>query len=230
MKKKDIIIVLCALVIASFFVWYGNYVRQDNRLAPEIRPEQPENNMPIEAVFSLGNETAPVVIEVFSTYGCFFCARYYVDTIEQFITEYVNTGKVRLVYHHFDFIDPARDMDVSLATQATFCANDQNASWEYKDKLFAVLMTDEAIRANEQEYLIQIAQNLNLNVADFRNCLESQKHLELIRSKSRDIMDRGINSTPATFLNGEMIVGADGNNLGAMPFSMLQERIEAVLP
>jgi len=48
-----------------------------------------------------GSPAAPVVMEVYTDYQCPSCRAFYMDVMPQFIKEYVETGKVRVLHRDF---------------------------------------------------------------------------------------------------------------------------------
>ena len=50
---------------------------------------------------SLGSKTAPILIDLFSDFQCPACKRLHDETMPSVIADYVNKGKVLLVYHDF---------------------------------------------------------------------------------------------------------------------------------
>jgi protein-disulfide isomerase len=48
-----------------------------------------------------GSQTAPVTCELYTDYECPHCAAFYLETLPQFATRYVETGKVRLIHRDF---------------------------------------------------------------------------------------------------------------------------------
>ncbi len=81
-----------------------------------------------------GDANAPITIVEFSDFQCPFCARFYTQTLGQIEREYIDTGKVKLVYKDFPLnsIHP----NAQKAAEAARCAGEQNKFWEYHDKLF----------------------------------------------------------------------------------------------
>ena len=81
----------------------------------------------------LGNAfTAPVTIIDFSDFQCYLCARY-VKTTEPIIKEeYIDTGKVVLVFKHL----PNRGFDSMEASIAAQCANEQKKFWDFHKLLY----------------------------------------------------------------------------------------------
>ena len=47
---------------------------------------------------TLGNENAPVKIKIFSSLTCPHCASFHTEIVPKIVKEYVNSGKVRLIF------------------------------------------------------------------------------------------------------------------------------------
>ena len=54
----------------------------------------------------LGDPKAPVTIIEYGDYQCPFCGKFFSETEPLIRSEYVNTGKVRMVYRNFAFLGP----------------------------------------------------------------------------------------------------------------------------
>jgi protein-disulfide isomerase len=83
---------------------------------------------------SLGDPNAPVTIIEFSDFQCPYCRRFWEQTLPQLKSEYIDTGKVRLVYRDYPLstIHPG----ALPAAMAAGCANEQGKFWEYHDQIF----------------------------------------------------------------------------------------------
>ena len=88
------------------------------------------------------------------------------------------------------------------ASEAAHCALDQGKYWEYRDYLFA--NQDNQFSDN----LIEYAQDLNLNVDQFKNCLNTSKYRSLVQDNYNEGLESGITVTPTFFINNKTIVGA----------------------
>jgi protein-disulfide isomerase len=84
---------------------------------------------------------------------------------------------------------------------ASLCADDQDAYWDYHDKLFS----SEVLT---RETFVQYATDLNLDVEEFTACLDSGKHDEFISQDMDFAINLGVQSTPTFFINGLAVVGA----------------------
>ncbi len=165
----------------------------------------------------LGDENAPLLIEVYSDYQCPFASRYYIEDIRLVIKDYINTGKARLVYRELAFEGERSEW----AAEAARCANDQGKFWEFHDKIFQDRYSAENTDIYEKDNLKKIAQSLGLDVCEFNQCLDSDKYVSLIKEETQNNLDQRINGTPTTFLNGVRMVNEEGESWGALPYEDL---------
>ena len=144
-----------------------------------------------------GPADAPVTIIEFSDFQCPYCSRA-VATIKKLEESY--PGKIRVVYRDFPLtsIHP----QAARAAEAAACANEQGKFWAMHDSLFG--QQDKLQEAD----LKQRAVDLGLDTAAFNRCLESGRETAQWQKDQAEGERYGVQSTPAFFVNGRMIVGA----------------------
>jgi protein-disulfide isomerase len=154
-----------------------------------------------------GGAKAPVTIIEFSDYQCPFCGRAE-GTVDQVMKTYGD--KVRLVYR--DFPLPMHPQ-ARPASEAANCANAQGKFWEYHARLFAnqTALTEDKLK----EY----AKDLGLDTAKFEQCLAQKPFKAAIDKDIEDGSKVGVTGTPAFFINGRMLSGAQ-------PFDKFKEVID----
>src|SRR5688572_13499468 len=81
----------------------------------------------------MGDANARVTIIEFGDYQCPVCRLFWKETLPRIRKEYIDTGKVKLVFR--DFPLPVHSMAVPAA-MATECAEDQGRFWEFHDKVY----------------------------------------------------------------------------------------------
>ncbi len=179
--------------------------------APAAQPQFTRYDIPTEGYPGLGPDDAKIVIVEFSDFQCPYCRRFHDETYQALLDAY--PGQIRFVYRNLPLtsIHPA----AMPAAVASLCANDQNAYWDYHEKLFSSEALDEAT-------FIQYAADLSLNVDEFTACLASGKHDEFIQTDMDFAIELGVQSTPTFFVNGLAIVGAQ-------PLSSFQQLIDKEL-
>jgi len=146
---------------------------------------------------ALGPESAPVTVVEFSDFQCPYCARA-APVVKQLHERYPDS--VRIVYRHFplDSVHP----QARPAAEASLCAADQDRFWEYHDVLF------ENARQLGEADLIRYAEELGLDMADFRTCLKEGRHARQVERDLEAGRRAGVTGTPSFFVNGRMLGGA----------------------
>ncbi len=142
-----------------------------------------------------GPADAPVTIISFSDYECPFCKRAE-ETVHQVLAAYPD--KVRFVHRDFplDFHAHARP-----AAQAARCAEEQGKFWEMHEKLFATDdLSDDGLKA--------LAKGVVADAAKFDECFASGKYKDAIDKDVQAGASVGVTGTPAFFVNGRSLTGA----------------------
>ncbi len=145
---------------------------------------------------SLGPANAPITIVEFSDFQCPFCKRVE-PTLKQVRDKYGDN--VRLVY--MDFPLPMHNHALDAA-KAGRCAAEQGKFWPFHDALFA-----DQSKESPQD-LKATAKALGLNTTKFDACLDQAKYEAGVRADMEEGRVLGIDGTPAFFVNGRMLVGA----------------------
>ena len=145
----------------------------------------------------VGPVDAPVTLVEFSDFHCPFCMRVE-QTLKNILERY--PSKVRLVYRQF----PIQGLHPQArpASEASLCAHDQGKFWEYHDVLFA-----QAPKAGDDD-LKQYAKDVGLDTEKFSSCLFRSAYHEAVQRDIDEANRLGIEGTPAFFINGRFLNGA----------------------
>lgn len=173
-----------------------------------------------------GNPNAPVTIIEFSDFQCPFCSRFYTQTLPSLQENYIDTGKVKLVYRDLplDNLHP----NARPAHIAAECADEQGKFWEYHDVLFDnQAQWNRLSSADLSSQLNQYATTLGLNSASFDSCLSSKEIADEVQSDYLAASQYGATGTPTFFIGNEK----DGyvRLVGAQPYASFQAAIDAQL-
>lgn len=170
----------------------------------------------------LGNEDAPITLVEFGDYQCFFCNKFFHETEENILKNYVETGKVKIIFKDFTIIGP----DSIGAANGAHCAKDQGKFWEYHDELYNNWNGENNGWASS-ENLVKFAQNIGLDQEKFTQCMNEGKHKQLVENSSNDARNLGIDGTPAFF-----VIGRDNQITripGAQPYEVFHNLFEQEL-
>lgn len=161
----------------------------------------------------LGDPQAPVTLVEYSDFECPYCARH-IPTVEQIMQDY--DGQVKLVFRNF----PLTSLHeyAQKAAEAAECAGAQDAFWEMHDKLFAM---NEAGTMSIDNFKAA-AGELGLNQSKFDTCLDSGQYTQYVQDQFAEGSQLGVQGTPATFVNGQLVSGA-------VPYASLASIIDSML-
>lgn len=202
----------------------GEYVAE--QMAKQQQQQQPKAPTVIQGDFSgdgavEGNKNAKVTIVEFSDFQCPYCGRFYSDAYQQIKKNYIDTGKVKLVFRNLPL---SFHPGATPAALAALCAKDQGGDsmfFKFHNQLFAnqsTLFQSSDIPGE----LKKIAVILGLDAAKFNKCLDNQQFKSSIEADSKAAAKAGISGTPSFIVGGQVISGA-------MPFANFKTAIDAAL-
>lgn len=172
----------------------------------------------IEGAYTMGSKDAPLTMVEFTDFQCPYCQRFHVQTFAELKRDYIDTGKLRFV---------SRDLPLDFhpnamqAAEAARCAGEQGQFWAMRDQMNS---NPEKLDMNN---LVSWAQDLKLNVAGFRSCVESQKYKNAIQTDILAAQRIGANGTPSFVVGKSTPDGVDGELIvGAMPYSMFDQKLK----
>jgi len=224
MDKRIILLAIFAVMIVSVALYASSYYSQ-LMVMQENRMNMSGQNAPINLTSGspvLGSTSAPITIVEFGDYQCEACYHWYHNTRADIIDNYIETGKVNLVFMDLPFLG----RDSITAAQATYCADDQGKYWEYHETLYNF---QEAIDNGwaSKDRLVSFAFNLDMNMDKFNDCMDSSKYAKRVKANYDESQRFGAEATP-TFL----IISPDGNMkkiTSAQPYSVFSQVIEPML-
>ncbi len=177
-------------------VEYYDGLKKEMNIEVLLPPYEPPKVAVDSAGPSRGPAGAPITIVEFSDFECPFCAKAE-PTVKDLLAAY--PGKIRLVYRDFPLPMHPR---APKAAEAAHCAEDQGKYWEMHDKLFA------NSTKLEPKDLKAYARDVGLDGGKFDQCLESGEKAKLVDMNKKAGDEAGVSGTPAFFINGRQISGA----------------------
>lgn len=176
-------------------------------------------NLPLEEALkerALGKADAPVTVHEYFSLSCSHCAAFHKDTFPQVKADYIDTGKVRFIFHDFPLGGLA-----SAAAMLTRCGNP-----DAYDGFVSVLLKNQKkwLRSDTPlEELEGFARLAGMSPDDVMECLDNEPLFKEIESRkvgyNRDLR---IKSTP-TFIVGKTVVP------GNLPYDDFREILDKEL-
>lgn len=156
-----------------------------------------------------GPDDALVTIVEVSDFECPFCGRVE-PTMNQILEEYGRDVRVVWMNNPLPFHQNAKP--AAIAALEAYQQRGNSAFWQMHAKMF------ENQRGLTRENLESWAQEIGLNMAQFRAALDNDEHGDVVTAQQRLAQSLGATGTPSFFINGR-------NLRGAQPF----ERFKAVI-
>ena len=153
--------------------------------------------------FVIGNENANITIIEYASLSCSHCADFHVNTLEDLKKEYVDNGKVKLVFRDYPFNYPAL-----LGSMVLRCVPGE-FRYEYMNALFK-LQSSWVNKENSKtiQELFKIMQSGGMTKDEFETCIyNTEVENEILQGVIEAQNEFNIKSTPSFLINGNLIEG-----------------------
>lgn len=200
MKKVHLLVipVIIGIISGALIAFYP----EDQSSETLTKAKLIEGGSPI-----LGNPSAPITILEWGDYQCTYCHRFHQSTFDIIKEDYIQTGKVKVIFKDF----PLNGPDSMLAAEAAYCANDQGKYWQYHDELYknwggenTGWVTRWALNA--------FGTTVGLDLEKFNQCLDDHVYKEKVNALYQFGKEIGIDATPSFLVfNNEKIIKIRGN-------------------
>ena len=175
---------------------------------------------------SRGKATAKLTLVEFSDFQCPFCGRHVSETDPLLTKEYVDTGKLKVVW--MDFPLESIHKFAFKAAETARCATEQGKFWEMHDQLFG----NQKTLTDFSNWTAQ-AKAVGLKMDEFESCLGSGNQAGEIRKDLAQGQGAGVTGTPGFFLALTDPTSAKVKTVrfisGAQPYAAFKAQIDALL-
>lgn len=227
---------LVAVLLLGIALGFGaGYMSPDiSSLIPEEEPKVDISKIDNQGDPVLGSQDAEVTMVVYEDFECPFCARFEQRAVPRIKQNYVDSGKVKIVWKDFPLtrIHPWAT-DASETMECVY-RQDEEAFWKVKDSIFS--NQDSLDVENAEDRIVGWASEEGVDEQAVRSCLETGNPGEevaedLKEGRSFDIEVGGspfVAGTPAT------VIYAEGDSegepvVGAQPYSRFKTVIDSKL-
>jgi len=153
--------------------------------------------------FIIGDENAPITIIEYASMSCSHCANFHINTLPDIKAEYIDTGKVRMIFRDYPFNYPAL-----LGSMMMRCIPN-DIRYDYMNALYQLQSSwvnrDPSITKTE---LYKIMQSGGMTKDEFDACYSDiDKENLILEGVMAAQKDFNIKSTPSFIINGNLIEG-----------------------
>lgn len=149
---------------------------------------------------SIGSADAPITMVEYSSLTCPHCAAFHKDVLPQIKKDYIDTGKLRLVFWDF----PLGNLAMA-ASMVSRCSGDG-----YVPMTTALFETQESWSKSDTPFdaIVGIARLSGMTEDDVHDCLDNAELLKAIQEKAQHANKvLGVDSTPTFFVEGTKVPG-----------------------
>ena len=215
-------------IVAAIIVAFLVYSQVLDKNSPQSIGEQESQSQKVFSLITdnsspiLGSKDAAITMIEFGDYQCFYCNKFYHATESEIVKNYVDTGKVKMIFKDFTIIG----QDSVTAANAAHCAQEQGKFWEYHDALYDNWAGENTGWASYKN-LPGFAKQIGLNEEQFNECVIKAKYVNMVQESVSNARDLGLSGTPDFF-----IIGPDSaitKVVGAQPYDVFDEIFKSKL-
>lgn len=222
-KFLPVAVIVAGLLIAGAVLWNGSRPANAPQAGTGTVPTVNIKNVKTDGNPFIGRASAPVTIALWGDFQCSYCKKFELDTLPEIIKNYVDTGKVKVVFMDFAFLG---DNSVTAALYsrsvwklypneyfawrtALYSAPRQEGDKSFGnaafiDKINATILGIDASK---------VAADVKINTSVYKTAIDTDK------AEGQKV---GVNSTPSFIIGTQLIVGA-------YPYANFQAAIDAAL-
>lgn len=153
-----------------------------------IRGEAYPSVLSLDGLPTIGAETAPVVLVLFSDFECSLCIQFARDLWPEIKAKWVTSGHVRVAFRHLQ-----TSTSFSRSALAAVCAHQQDRFWPLYDALFAGAP---ALSPAD----IATYSDAHLDSVTLRQCMEQGRALDTIDQDRTVAAENKISGAPAVLI------------------------------
>jgi len=170
-------------------------------------------NVPVGGAPVRGPATALVTVVMFADYECPYCGRGNA-TVNQLLKLY--PGKIRMVYKHYPLPSHKGGKRASEVAHCVTQTGGAATFWKLHDKFYL------SMDGFDDKALLAVAASVGADAAKVKACLADPKQLAALIPDMTLGSALGVDGTPAFFINGKKISGAQ-------PLDVFKKEVDAAL-
>jgi protein-disulfide isomerase len=151
---------------------------------------------------SIGAEDAPITMVEYASFTCPHCANFHIDVLPLIKENYIDTGKVRMIYRgvYFDRLGLWADMLARCGGPdryfgLTSMIYEKQSEWTAADSAVGVV-----------DNLYAIGRLAGMNQEDMEACMQDNETAQaMVKSSTENAEADGINATPTFVINGQTV-------------------------
>lgn len=217
--KRAVFVVLLTLVTLAAILAFKNNGTSNSTSVSQAQTGTSATNLPqrpkvkgnkVELI--IGQSDAPATIVEYADFKCSSCNQFHQGAAKQLRKNYVEPGKLKIVFRSF----PNKGPDSGRALVGAYCANAQGKFTQYHDAVFDYMWNTYYQRGDyrweienvlTEKLLIEKAKSVGIDEASFSKCIASTDQDINIENDLVMAADDEAQGTPTFKINGQKVVG-----------------------
>ncbi|MFB6265492.1 MAG: thioredoxin domain-containing protein [Candidatus Nanohaloarchaea archaeon] len=150
----------------------------------------------------IGNASAPVTMVIYEDFQCPYCKQFEQRIVPRVKNDYVEEGKVRIVWKDFAFLGPD-SMTAATASQCVWkLTEDSSVYWDWHKAMFQHQDAENAGWGGKEDVL-ELTRNVEgVDAGEVRKCMDNQAVEDEVLEDRSNGRSNGVSGTPTVFING----------------------------
>lgn len=207
-----VMVVLVVVILLSLFL-FSDKLRKDDPDTPQYTSGT-EYNIDIKNEPVLGDKDAPITLVEYGDYKCPACGYFSNGIMPQLESDYVLTGKVKVVFKNYPFIytDSTR---AAVYSEGVYNKLGNDAFWKFHKAIYEYQNTYYADKNSQNEhkdmlteaYLNKTAKNLfdEKQFEKLKDILNDKNLKKEVQADYKQGSGDDVSSTPSIFINGKKV-------------------------
>lgn len=227
MNNVLVIVLIILAFFAGYFYFKAQNLEKGGAAAGTTQPAQQQAAAPTNLKIKKpstnepwrGDKDARIVMVEYSDLECPFCKRIHPD-LQKIYND--NGGKVAWVYRHFPLSFHPKAQKSAEATECVYDELSNDGFWKMSDAII------EKMPAMELTELPTIAGTVGANEASVKQCIDSGKTADRVKSDQEEGTKIGVQATPTTVFY-DMKTGKSQTVEGAVPYDQIKQVLDTML-
>jgi protein-disulfide isomerase len=175
------------------------------RTSARAKSQDSASDATLLAARTRGSPAAPVTVIEIADFQCPACRMFFTETLPALEHEYVDAGKVRMVFVNFPLVQLHKN--AAAAAEFAMCAAEQHRFWPVHDLLYEQ-QDSWAPLDDPSPYFYTLADAAGLARDSLDACIHSGRARQLVMQEAQSVARAGVHSTPSFIIEGGLLPGA----------------------
>lgn len=235
MSLTKLVSMMFGLVFVLGVIWVIYFISNgvdssptiNNASSPAKASEEMDGKALTASPLIIGDLDAPVTLIEYADYKCPECGKFHSDVGKQIRQEYVDTGKVKIIFRPY----PVYSVDGAKALLGSYCAQLQGKFTQYHDRMFEYMWANHFKNGDYQKaidpvltepVMSQLLGELAIDSNEYYSCLDDEATNQIYLDDIYLAAPDDIQGTPSFIIGGQKIVGPQ-------PFSVFKTLLDIQL-